>query len=92
MTSQDAHALVTAHLTRLIDDAALWRTWALTLSRFHRYSLANTLLIAIPRPDATYVAGYRRRQQAAKSNKANGASPSWRRWSKKPRWMRGWIR
>jgi antirestriction protein ArdC len=63
MTAQDAHTLVTAHLERLIDDAALWRTWALTLSRFHRYSLTNTLLIVIQRPDATYVAGYRRWQQ-----------------------------
>lgn len=63
MTSQDAHALVTAHLERLTDDAALWRTWALTLSRFHRYSLANTFLITAQRPDATYAAGYRRWQQ-----------------------------
>ncbi|TFE71394.1 ArdC-like ssDNA-binding domain-containing protein, partial [Methylacidiphilum caldifontis] len=50
-------------LERLTDDVALWRTWALTLSRFHRYSLANTFLIAAQRPEATYVAGYRRWQQ-----------------------------
>ena len=30
-----------------------------TLSRFHRYSFQNTLLIAMQRPDATLVAGYK---------------------------------
>lgn len=29
-----------------------------TMSRFHRYSLGNTLLIAMQRPDATQVAGF----------------------------------
>lgn len=29
-----------------------------TLSKFHNYSLNNTLLIAMQRPDATLVAGY----------------------------------
>ena len=28
------------------------------MSRFHRYSVNNTMLIAMQRPDATYVAGY----------------------------------
>jgi len=63
MTAQEAHHLVTAQLDRLTQDAALWRSWALTLSRFHRYSFANTLLIWAQRPDATHVAGYRRWQQ-----------------------------
>lgn len=33
-----------------------------TMSRFHRYSFQNTLLIAMQRPDATLVAGYRKWQ------------------------------
>jgi antirestriction protein ArdC len=36
-----------------------WRRWAAARARFRRYSLANTLLIAAQRPDATRVAGYR---------------------------------
>ena len=33
-----------------------------TMSRFHHYSFQNTLLIAMQRPDATLVAGYRKWQ------------------------------
>lgn len=29
-----------------------------TLSKFHHYSLGNTILIAMQKPDATLVAGY----------------------------------
>lgn len=36
-----------------------WQRWLRTRSRFHRYSLRNTLLIALQRPDATQVAGFR---------------------------------
>ena len=32
--------------------------WLETMSRFHAYSLHNTLLIALQRPDATHVAGF----------------------------------
>lgn len=32
--------------------------WLTTMSRFHDYSLNNTLLIALQKPDATLVAGY----------------------------------
>ena len=32
--------------------------WLRTMSKFHDYSLNNTLLIAFQRPDATLVAGY----------------------------------
>ncbi len=35
-----------------------YRNWLTTMSRFHNYSLNNTLLIAFQRPDATLVAGY----------------------------------
>ncbi len=35
-----------------------YRNWLTTMSRFHNYSLNNTLLIAFQKPDATLVAGY----------------------------------
>ena len=35
-----------------------FKTWLTTMSRFHDYSLNNTLLIASQKPDATLVAGY----------------------------------
>ena len=35
-----------------------YKTWLTTMSRFHDYSLNNTLLIAFQKPDATLVAGY----------------------------------
>lgn len=34
-----------------------------TMARFHKYSLANTLMIFAQRPDATHVAGYRQWQE-----------------------------
>lgn len=40
-----------------------WQRWAETRSRFHAYSLNNTLLIAAQHPDATRVAGYKTWQQ-----------------------------
>ena len=33
--------------------------WVEMRSKFHRYSLHNTLLIALQRPDASHVAGFR---------------------------------
>lgn len=35
-----------------------YMSWLRTMSRFHDYSLNNTLLIAFQKPDATLVAGY----------------------------------
>lgn len=35
-----------------------YQQWLTTMSRFHDYSLNNTLLIAMQKPDATLVAGY----------------------------------
>lgn len=35
-----------------------YKQYLRTMSRFHRYSVNNTLLIAMQRPDATRVAGY----------------------------------
>ena len=36
-----------------------YREYLACMSKFHNYSLNNTLLIAMQRPDATLVAGYR---------------------------------
>lgn len=35
-----------------------YKQWLTTMSRFHNYSLNNTILIAMQKPDATLVAGY----------------------------------
>lgn len=35
-----------------------YKQWLTTMSRFHDYSLNNTLLIALQKPEATLVAGY----------------------------------
>ncbi len=37
-----------------------WQRWLRTRSRFHRYSLRNTLLIAVQCPHAAHVAGFRK--------------------------------
>ena len=37
-----------------------WQRWLRARSRFHRYSLRNTLLIAFQCPHATHVAGFRK--------------------------------
>lgn len=41
-----------------IQDSDSFRRWLDISSRFHKYSLGNQLLIAMQRPDATYVAGF----------------------------------
>ena len=40
-----------------------YTAWLTTMSRFHNYSLNNTLLITMQRPDATRIAGYTAWQQ-----------------------------
>ena len=35
-----------------------YKTFLKTMAHFHAYSLNNTILIALQRPDSTYVAGY----------------------------------
>ena len=35
-----------------------YKNYLSTLSKFHNYSVNNTLLIALQRPDASLVAGY----------------------------------
>lgn len=39
-------------------ESDVYRNYLTTLSKFHDYSLNNTILIAMQRPDATLVAGY----------------------------------
>ena len=41
-----------------IQDSDSFRRWLDISSRFHNYSLGNQLLIAMQRPEATYVAGF----------------------------------
>jgi antirestriction protein ArdC len=40
-----------------------WQAWIRTRAAFRRYSLQNTILIAMQRPDATRVVGYRQWQK-----------------------------
>ena len=49
-------------LAKAVDDVRASETFKAYLdvqSRFHKYSWNNTMLIAMQRPDATQVAGYR---------------------------------
>ena len=39
-------------------ESARYQQWLTTMSRFHNYSLNNTVLIAMQKPEATLVAGY----------------------------------
>lgn len=41
-----------------LDNDENWHNYLDTMSRFHRYSFQNQLLIALQRPDATKVAGF----------------------------------
>ena len=58
MNAEQARALVDTGIQQLLDDPEQWRQWAQTMTRFHRYSPGNVLLIMQQRPDASYVAGY----------------------------------
>ena len=53
-----------------------------TMAKFHNYSFNNTMLIALQRPDATLVTGYRNR----------GSPLSLQRRSRKNRCRKSWIR
>ena len=39
-------------------ESEAYKTYLKTLSKFHNYSLNNTILIALQKPDSSYVAGY----------------------------------
>lgn len=47
-------------------------TWLNTMSKFHEYSLNNTILIAMQKPDATMVAGYTQWQKDFERNVNKG--------------------
>lgn len=44
---------------RAVYDSERWESWLRSLSRFHDYSLGNTILIAMQMPTATHVASFR---------------------------------
>ena len=60
-TRQEKLKAITEQLETGIRDlmeSERFRTWLNTMGRFHQYSLNNTLLIAMQKPDATRVASY----------------------------------
>ena len=65
-----------------------------TMAKFHNYSFNNTMLIALQRPDATLVTGYRNWQsmgrQVMKGEK--GITIIARRRSRKSRCRKSWTR
>lgn len=52
-----------AEATAALADDENWNHYLATMARFHRYSMTNQILIALQRPNATYVAGYRKWQE-----------------------------
>ncbi|MFI7517322.1 ArdC-like ssDNA-binding domain-containing protein [Micromonospora echinofusca] len=55
----DLHERVVAEVGKLTDSDQ-WRRWLQFAAKFHGYSFNNVLLIMAQRPDATWVAGYKR--------------------------------
>ncbi|MBQ1076729.1 hypothetical protein KBX06_26790 [Micromonospora sp. C31] len=55
----DLHERVVAEVGK-ITDSDQWRRWLQFAAKFHGYSFNNVLLIMAQRPDATWVAGYKR--------------------------------
>ena len=54
-----------------------WKRMLQVVSKFHRYSFNNHLMIFLQRPDATVVAGFNRwKSLAASSRRVRKASPS----------------
>lgn len=53
-------------------DSEKYMTWLNTMSKFHEYSLNNTILIAMQKPDATMVAGYTQWQKDFERNVNKG--------------------
>ena len=49
-----------------------YRNYLSTMSKFHNYSFNNTLLIAMQKPDATLVAGYKAWQKNFESHVNKG--------------------
>ncbi len=55
--AQDCETSIAA--VRALQSSAGWQAWLKVRRHFHAYSLRNQLLIAMQRPDATRVAGFR---------------------------------
>jgi antirestriction protein ArdC len=55
--AEDRERLVAAARALLTTEG--WQRWVKARGAFHKYSLSNTLLIALQRPDATRVAGFK---------------------------------
>ena len=49
-----------------------YKSYLKTMSRFHKYSLNNTLLISMQKPDATHVAGFNKWRDAFSRNVKKG--------------------
>lgn len=63
MTTEQAKTLSEKAITRLMEalergQSDALRTYLKAMSRFHKYSWGNCLLIHFQRPDATHVAGF----------------------------------
>lgn len=52
------HLQILENAIAAVQDSAAFQNWLRFRSTFHKYSLWNTLMIAMQCPDATYVAGY----------------------------------
>ncbi len=59
---QEAHDRLEQSVRALASSEG-WRAWLDTRASFHHYSMSNTMLIAMQRPDATQVAGFRKWQE-----------------------------
>ena len=55
---QEAHERLNESVRALATSEG-WRAWLETRATFHNYSLGNTMLIAMQRPDAMQVAGFK---------------------------------
>ena len=58
--------------TREVFESGRYEAYLNTMSRFHRYSVNNTLLIYLQKPDATLIAGYRSWQERFGRNVKKG--------------------
>lgn len=57
---------------RDVFESGKYETYLKTMSRFHSYSMNNTMLIYMQKPDATLVAGYHGWQQKFNRNVLKG--------------------
>jgi antirestriction protein ArdC len=60
---RDEQRAAVERATRALLSSEGWRRWAETRATFHRYSWGNCALIAMQRPEATQVAGFKAWQQ-----------------------------